>query len=1327
MKTFLPIYVLLTVMAVQGAVLTNYNVIWDSPSVDSLDSMPLSGRSGAGANVWVQDGSLWLYLGHSGAYDEQGRLLKLGCLRITPVGLKLGGSGFRQELDLSSGAITIQQGEFKAAVWFAGETLVFESESGTADALDVAFGTWRDQKRAGIRQDMFDGRGDFSPDQITADADGFLWFHRNADFAGDVVGMAKAQGIPAESVCDATTKRIFGAAVRVEGGISKPVESVVQWQFWEGKAWTGRTATRTKHTVAMRLGAAINADPKQWSTEAKAALSPAFRKNAKKDELKRWSEFWSRSHVFINQQFSPSENQQSTINTLQSSPFLISRNYQLFRYMLACNRDGELPLLFNGGIFTTDNKPGRITGNNNDELPLSEGGPITPDFRRWMGCRFMAQNQRWLGWPTLANGDADLLAPSLAFYRDRSTTAAARARTLAGLRMASTGGGPPAPLVSTGGGPPAPLASTGGGPPAPLASTGGGPPAPSRAGLEPAIPGRSSIEVPNGGAEGVVYPEPLDVWGLCCVAPRPDGLCGAEHLTYHFSMMLEHAWMALQARDDLGIDIAKDLSWIEGTVKFYDSFYRAEHKRRTGQELGGDGKLVIYPANGLEYASGATNPIEVVCALKRITESLLRLPTLSTESRARFQKIEPTLPDLPIGVRQGRQSLLEAKSFEKAYNIWEPIEMYACWPYRLAGIVKPDTLQLARDTWETIPEDRAKLCKQDFSWMANVANMAALAWPEEAKKRAIYKLANTAAPQARFPAFFGPGHDWLPDHNWGGSGMTGLQEMILAPEPGPTGKLNLFPAWPVEWDVDFKLHAPGQTIVEGVLRGGQLVQLKVTPKSRAKDIVNWLDKQPAAAKPNIIIILTDDQGYGDFSCTGNPILKTPNMDRLHDEGVRFKDFHACPTCAPTRSALLSGAHEFKSGVTHTILERERMSLKTITLAQVLKSAGYTTGIFGKWHLGDEDAYQPEKRGFDEVFIHGGGGIGQTFPGSCGDVPDNTYFDPVIKHNGTFEKTTGFCTDVFTAQALKWIELRKGKNPFFCFITYNAPHGPLFCPLRFKQPYQGKVPDDVATFYGMLANIDENVGQLLVKLKEWGIARNTLVIFMNDNGGYASACKIYNAGMKGSKCSAWEGGTRAASFWRWPAALKPADVDQLTSVIDVFPTLAELAGVTLDQQVKVQVEGRSLVPLLKNPQAPWPDRNLITHVGRWGGWKPGTPPEKYGTGTGQCSSRNSRYSLVRGNHDWELFDIKADPGQSHNIAARHPDIVKPLAAAYDRWWFDIQPYLVNENAYKTAPAVNPFKQQYWKQFAGNLLKNVQSSQDGSTGTPRPTENTGVFTR
>jgi arylsulfatase A-like enzyme len=176
-----------------------------------------------------------------------------------------------------------------------------------------------------------------------------------------------------------------------------------------------------------------------------------------------------------------------------------------------------------------------------------------------------------------------------------------------------------------------------------------------------------------------------------------------------------------------------------------------------------------------------------------------------------------------------------------------------------------------------------------------------------------------------------------------------------------------------------------------------------------------------AQKPNIIFILTDDQGYGDISAHGNPTLRTPNLDRLRSEGARFTDFHVSPTCAPTRSALLTGRHEFRNGITHTIFERERLTLDAATLPELLRSAGYTTGIFGKWHLGDEAEYRPEKRGFDEVYIHGGGGIGQIYPGSCGDAPGNTYFNPAILHNGRFEKTQGFCTDVFFAQATRWID------------------------------------------------------------------------------------------------------------------------------------------------------------------------------------------------------------------------------------------------------------------------------------------------------------------
>jgi len=465
--------------------------------------------------------------------------------------------------------------------------------------------------------------------------------------------------------------------------------------------------------------------------------------------------------------------------------------------------------------------------------------------------------------------------------------------------------------------------------------------------------------------------------------------------------------------------------------------------------------------------------------------------------------------------------------------------------------------------------------------------------------------------------------------------------------------------------------------------------------------------QPAASqsrKPNVILILTDDQGYGDVGRHGNPILKTPNLDRLHDESVRFTDFHVSPTCAPTRSALLSGRHEFKNGVTHTILERERMTLKTTTLAEALKTAGYTTGIFGKWHLGDEPERWPTRRGFDEMFIHGCGGIGQTYPGTCGDAPGNQYFDPVINHNGKFEKTSGYCTDVFFGQASQWIKTAKDRKPFFAMITPNAPHSPLVVAEKYERMYADKLPadkagKDTAKFFGMIANIDENVGKLLAMLKEQEIERETLVIFMNDNGGTAGV-RVWNAGMRAQKNTPYLGGTRAISFWRWPGTLKPAAVDQLAAHIDIFPTLAELAGAKLSAAVKAQIEGRSLALLLKNPNTDWaatlPERYLFTHIGRW---PKGKDPHDFKYA--QCSVRNPRWHLVNSSKEgvkrWELYDVKADPGEQTDLATRHPDVVKEMDAAYDRWWAETLPRLENEDA--PQPAVNPYHELYWKQYRG----------------------------
>jgi arylsulfatase len=449
------------------------------------------------------------------------------------------------------------------------------------------------------------------------------------------------------------------------------------------------------------------------------------------------------------------------------------------------------------------------------------------------------------------------------------------------------------------------------------------------------------------------------------------------------------------------------------------------------------------------------------------------------------------------------------------------------------------------------------------------------------------------------------------------------------------------------------------------------------------------------AKLNIILVMTDDQGYGDLGCHGHPLLKTPNLDTLHAQSARFTSFHASPSCSPTRAALLSGQLPFRNGITHTILERERMALSATTIAEVLKNGGYATGIFGKWHLGDDDAYQPDQRGFEEVFIHGGGIIGEAgYPGSGADVPGNSYFDPIIKHNGTFVKTRGYCTDVFFRQTLGWIKAQKdAAKPFFAYLSANAPHNPYIVEDKYKQPYIGQVPDQSAAFFGMIANFDENMGLLMEKLDEWELSDNTLLIFMTDNG---SAAGTYNAGMKGRKLSAHEGGSRVPLFMRLPGQIRPGvDIDTLTRHVDIFPTLAEFADIALPD--RRGLDGQSLMPLLGNdPDIKHDDRLLFFHLGRW---PKKDAPARFGTGTPGPDAAKYKGFAVR-SKKWrmvgkgELYDMERDPGETRNVIADHPEVAGELLVAYEKWWDEVCPLMVNED--ESLDKKQPFVEQFNKQ-------------------------------
>ncbi len=411
----------------------------------------------------------------------------------------------------------------------------------------------------------------------------------------------------------------------------------------------------------------------------------------------------------------------------------------------------------------------------------------------------------------------------------------------------------------------------------------------------------------------------------------------------------------------------------------------------------------------------------------------------------------------------------------------------------------------------------------------------------------------------------------------------------------------------------------------------------------------------AFAKPNVVFVLTDDQGYGDLSCHGNPVLETPNLDTLHSESVRFTDFHVSPTCAPTRGALMSGHWTNRAGPWHTIMGRSMLYEGEQTFGTVFSAGGYATGMFGKWHLGDNYPFRPEDRGFQEVVRHGGGGVGQT-----PDNWDNAYFDDTYFHNGVPEKYKGYCTDVYFEEAKRFIaESVRQDKPFMAYICTNAPHSPFHCPDEYWKPYSDKGLDDrTAIFFGMIANIDENVGKMRTWLEEQGLAEDTIFIFMTDNG-TASGAKVFNDGMRGAKGSAYDGGHRVPFFVHWPKGniAQGQDVDRLTGHIDVLPTLIELCG--LKQPENYTFDGRSFAPLLRDPAATWPERVLITDSQRV------RDPIKWRN----CSTMTERWRLINGK---ELYDIESDPGQEKDVAKQHPQVVEQLRTDYDAWWADISP-------------------------------------------------------
>ena len=433
-----------------------------------------------------------------------------------------------------------------------------------------------------------------------------------------------------------------------------------------------------------------------------------------------------------------------------------------------------------------------------------------------------------------------------------------------------------------------------------------------------------------------------------------------------------------------------------------------------------------------------------------------------------------------------------------------------------------------------------------------------------------------------------------------------------------------------------------------------------------------------AAPPNIIVVMPDDMGYGDMGCTGNPVIRTPNLDRLASESAQLTDFYVSPVCSPTRACLMTGRYNYRTRVVDTFKGRSMMDPGEVTIAEMLKTAGYATGIFGKWHLGDNYPLRPQEQGFDEVLVHRGGGLAQP---SEPIENQRRYTNPILFHNGEQVQTKGYCTDVYFDAAIKFMkQSREAGKPFFVYLPPNAPHGPYHdVPEELLKYYQSidltpalgkntsdKHRDTVARVFAMVENIDQNMGKLDQYLNDSGEKPNTLMLFFTDNGPNTNR---YVGPFREMKSWVHEGGIRTAFFARWPGKFAPGhQSDRIAAHIDVLPTL--LAAAKVEPPAEVKLDGRNVLPLLTGNEGEWPDRGLFLQTHR------GDSPVEFH----HFGMRTQNWKLVHptgfGNESivkekpFELYRIGDDPGEAVNVADQHPKQLAEMKRHYQAWLRDV---------------------------------------------------------
>ncbi len=756
--------------------LNNYNIKWDSQSNNSSESMPLGGRD-IGLNVWVEDGDVLFYMSQSGAFDENNQFLKLGRTRLhlEPSIFKDTRCRFSQELILDEGYIQIKgktnDDEVVINLWVdvMKSVIHMDVHSNKEINVEATYEYWRyfdrelplDERHATFSYSAYPGKITTYKDSVRYAKNSVLWFHRNKpdqllfDFTVEQQGLENVKDQLINTQKGVTFGGLLLGENMIEGNLG--AGTYVDTPF---KSMSIKSKKKdVDHKIAILLLNEQVEDYNIWEEHLLEQSKTVFKNNEWDKTKLWWKNFWNRSFISINNE---------TKNT-NDKAWQVGRNYQLFRYMLACNAYGNYPTKFNGGLLTTDPQ----------FVPLGSGKfKGTPDFRAWGGGSFTAQNQRLVYWPMLKSGDFDMMPSQFDFY----------ARSLKNVEL------------------------------------------------------RTQEYWGHKGASFTEHPETFGLpaastWGF--KSGRRERSKDLEHGTLanqwvrlHYTNQLEFSFMILKYYQYSGKDISKYIPFIESSLTFFFEHYKYRQVKRTGKPFDENDKLVIYPSTACETFKDIKNPTDISAALKSVIREiqLVSNDVISEEKKSYWLEAATHIPELTYSIKNGKKILVAAEDLPKRINADMP-EMYPVFPYEIYGVGLPN-MEIPINTWNSgILDDR----KDFISWHQDAIFCARLGLVDEAKKITIQKLQDS---KRRFPAFWGPGNDYVPDHNWGGSGMIGLQDMLLQSN---NGKIYLFPAWPKEWDVDFKFNAPDNTIITGSLKDGEVVTLDVFPKERAKDIVMMLE------------------------------------------------------------------------------------------------------------------------------------------------------------------------------------------------------------------------------------------------------------------------------------------------------------------------------------------------------------------------------------------------------------------------------------------------------------------------------------------------------